>query len=245
MQGLLVVLLVLGAATAARAHDRPSPADIATFVADRILPAPGDHFEDFRVTRPGLEHILERYHQVDETLWRREYSHVAFADRTGHVVLADGRTIGWLVKPGGLAWLQFPDGRRMYLAAERTTRAFTPERLTGTEWRLFSDVFPMLPGGGYAIRFYPQGTVDTDQLARVGGWALNGTGDLELREKDGETLWTFRWYPEQQVLVSCPRAATSAVPPLALAPAPATADAVGGRLRALGLQRCQPGTTTR
>lgn len=119
-----------------------------------------------------------------------------------------------------------------------------PERLTAQEWRLFSDVFPMLPGEGYPIRFRPQGTVETANLARVARWALNGASELELRAEDGTTLWTFRWYPEKNLLVSCPRSPRSPVPPVALAPPGSTIASVSDGLKALGLYRCRNGAAS-
>ena len=114
----------------------------------------------------------------------------------------------------------------------------TVEGLTAQEWRVFSDVFPMLPGDGYPIQFRPQRTVETANLARVASWTVNEAGELELREKDGETVLTFRWYPDRNLLVSCPRSPQSSVPPLVLAPPGSTIDSVDASLRALGLSRC-------
>ena len=118
----VVLFLIVGVRTLAPAAEpsRPGPGDITEFAADPIAPAPTGHFKAFKVTRADLEKILTSYHQVGEEHWRHGYSHVAFADRTGHVTMKDGRTITWLVRPGGLAWLEFPGGARMYLAREKT-----------------------------------------------------------------------------------------------------------------------------
>jgi hypothetical protein len=116
----------------------------------------------------------------------------------------------------------------------------TLEGLTAQEWRVFSDVFPTLPRDGYAIRFRPQRTVETANLARVASWTVNDAGELALLEKDGETVWTFRWYPDRNLLVSCPRSPQSPVPPLVLAPPGSTIASVDASLRALGLSRCGP-----
>lgn len=116
---LALAVLLAGGAGAAAQELRPSPADIATFVADPIRPAPSRHFDDFKIARVDLAQILETYYQVTEDEWRHMYSHVAFGDRTGHVVLNDRRTIKWMVRPGGLAVLEFPGGARLYLARER------------------------------------------------------------------------------------------------------------------------------
>ena len=117
----------------------------------------------------------------------------------------------------------------------------TVDSLTAHEWRAFSTAFPALPREGYPVRFHSQGTVDTSGLARVAQWTLNGGDELELQEKDGETLWSLHWYPARQLLVSCPRSAQSPVPPLVLAFPGTTLAAVEDSLSALGLRRCGPG----
>lgn len=117
----------------------------------------------------------------------------------------------------------------------------TAERLTAREWRLFSDVFPMLPGQGHPLRLRPRGKVETANLAGAARWMLTGAGELELQDKDGAALWTFRWYSQKALLVSCPRSPQSPTPPLALAPPGSTVDSVNDGLRALGLYRCPAG----
>jgi len=142
------------------------------------------------------------------------------------------------MKPG-LSWVVIGLGLLGHAIAGASDD-LTLEGLTAQEWRVFSDVFPTLPRDGYPIRFRPQRTVETSNLARVASWTVNDAGDLELREKDGETVWTFRWYPDRTLLVSCPRSAQAPVPPLVLAPPGSTIDSVDESLRALGLSRCGP-----
>jgi hypothetical protein len=137
-----------------------------------------------------------------------------------------------------LRWLVV--GLGVMLPAGAGAADLTVESLTGHEWRAFSDVFPASPGEGYPVFFHPQGTVDTPNLPRVAQWTLNGD-DLELQEKDGETVWLFHWYPARSLLVSCPRSPQSPVPPLVLALPGATLASVEDGLGALGLRRCGPG----
>jgi hypothetical protein len=114
----------------------------------------------------------------------------------------------------------------------------TPERVTAREWRVFSDAFPVLPNDGYPIRLRPQGTVETATLPRVTQWTLNADGELELQEKDGESVWVLHWFPVPGLLVSCAGPPHAAMPPLVLAPPGSTRASVGDNLRALGLTRC-------
>ncbi len=97
---------------------RPGPGDIAEFEVDALSET--THFEDFKVAQADLEDILLTWYEVSEEHWRHGYSHVAFGDRTGTIELRDGRAVAWLVRPGGLATLTFPDGTVLYLAKEVT-----------------------------------------------------------------------------------------------------------------------------
>jgi hypothetical protein len=141
--------------------------------------------------------------------------------------------------PRRLSWLLLGLGVILHTAAGAAD--LTVDSLTAHEWRAFSAAFPALPREGYPVRFHSQGTVDTPGLARVAQWTLNGGDELELQEKDGETLWSLHWYPARQLLVSCPRSAQSPVPPLVLAFPGTTLAAVEDGLSALGLRRCGPG----
>ena len=122
MRFLVGILLAaaLGAGTLRADGSRPKPNDVIDFVADPISSAGSDYFKDFKVTQKKLDTILNKYFQVEEEHWKNGYSHVAFGDRTGHVIMKDGRKVKWMVRPGGLAWLEFPSGKKMYLAAEKT-----------------------------------------------------------------------------------------------------------------------------
>jgi hypothetical protein len=129
----------------------------------------------------------------------------------------------------------------LMLSAIAVASDLQPERLTSHEWRLFSEVFPTLPGEGYSIRLHPHGTVETVNLSLVARWALNGANELELQAQDGTTLRTFRWYPEKSLLVSCPPSARSPLPPTVLALPGSTIRSVIDGLRELGLYRCSNG----
>lgn len=92
---------------------------IVQFTADSALPAPtgARHFESFRVDSAGLAAILQHWFAVSRQNWEHNYSHVAFGDRTGSARLRSGHTVRWLVRPGGLAFLEYPDGHRIYLVS--------------------------------------------------------------------------------------------------------------------------------
>jgi hypothetical protein len=117
---LFPVLLVVASMARADGADevRPKPEDVKEFVADPI-PAGPDFFKEFKVTQKDLEAVLKDYVQVAEERWKNGYSHVAFGDRTGHMILKDGRKIKWMVKPGNLAWLEFPSGKKTFLAGSK------------------------------------------------------------------------------------------------------------------------------
>ena len=56
---------------------------------------------------------------ISASQWRHVYSHAAFGDRTGRLTLRDRTVLRWLVRPGGLAYLEWPDGRKTYLVRWR------------------------------------------------------------------------------------------------------------------------------
>lgn len=97
---------------------RPKPADIIDFKAN-LVPSKG-HFKHFKVGRNDIEEVLSKWYQVSQEHWQHGYSHVAFGDKTGTIKLKDGRSIRWMVRPGGLAELAFEDGTTIYLARELT-----------------------------------------------------------------------------------------------------------------------------
>jgi len=97
----------------------PGSAAIATFAADPIPPAPSEHFKNFRVERADFNKILDAYTTVTRDQWLHSYSHVDLGDRTGTATLKDGTAFKWLVRPGGLATVAFPDGTIIYLAASK------------------------------------------------------------------------------------------------------------------------------
>ena len=116
MRLLLSLLLALaGGAPAGTGEPRPRPDDVQEFVADPVPESIPDTFKDFKVTAKDFTAILRGYVEVDKPRWLHRTSHVAFGDRTGHVILEGGENIRWLVRPGGLAWLEFPGGEKSSL----------------------------------------------------------------------------------------------------------------------------------
>lgn len=52
---------------------------------------------------------------ISATEWMGARSHVEGGDRTGWVTLEDGTRLKWLLRPGGLAVVVYPDGGAVYL----------------------------------------------------------------------------------------------------------------------------------
>jgi hypothetical protein len=99
----------------------PAPEEIAEFVADPIPQEGYRYFKDFKVDRADMESILTEYFVIESEAWHLGYSHIALNDCTGHLLLKNGSTVQWMVRPGGLARLEFASGARLYLAKERKT----------------------------------------------------------------------------------------------------------------------------
>lgn len=96
----------------------PAEKEIEQVSADRVRP--DVHFKDFKVDKADLLKILRDYHVIRKQDWKHGYSHVAGEDRTGTIRLRDGTKIEYMVRPGGLATLAFPDGRKLFLARAKS-----------------------------------------------------------------------------------------------------------------------------
>lgn len=94
----------------------PKLVDIVEFKSDSM--PRNTYFRDFMVSKKYFENILLSYYQVPEYTWEHAYSHVANEDRTGKIILEDGTEIKWLVRPGGLARLIYPNGQIVFLVKE-------------------------------------------------------------------------------------------------------------------------------
>jgi hypothetical protein len=93
----------------------PTDAQIARCSADPV-PKTGDrYFANLRVTCDDVRQFLAQAHVVSEWEWQHQYSHVGSGDRTGLLILRDGTTLRWMVRPGGLAYLESSDGHKAYL----------------------------------------------------------------------------------------------------------------------------------
>lgn len=98
----------------------PAEKEIEQFTADPVRP--DVHFKDFKVDKADLLKILRDYQVIPKQDWKHGYSHVAGEDRTGTIRLRDGTKIEYMVRPAGLATLAFPDGRKLFLAREKSER---------------------------------------------------------------------------------------------------------------------------
>jgi len=92
----------------------PAEKEIEQFTADPVRQ--DVHFKDFKIDKADLLKILRDYHMIPKQDWKHGYSHVGGEDRTGTIRLRDGIKIEYMVRPGGLATLAIPDGRKLFLA---------------------------------------------------------------------------------------------------------------------------------
>ena len=115
---IFTVLLILTATMLHAETKVPSSEDIVEFSADPVKPQPSNHLKDFKIGRADLMTVLH-YDVVTRDQWAYGYSHVAFGTRTGTIILKDKTKVQWMVSPGGLACLTFPDKRRIYLVQSK------------------------------------------------------------------------------------------------------------------------------
>jgi hypothetical protein len=110
----LVIALPAVPGQAAEELRLPQSADVTACSSD--LPSGGlNHWKNLLVTCPDVIETLAQAKVVSEAKWKNEFSHVAGGDRYGHLLLSDGTRLRWMVRPGGLEWLEWPSGQRLYL----------------------------------------------------------------------------------------------------------------------------------
>lgn len=124
LRHFITIVCILAAPAAKAVENRakaelPASGSIAGFTADAPAPEPSEYFKDFRIERKDFEKVLDTYFTVTRDEWLHNYSHVGGGDRSGTATLKDGTVLKWMVKPGGLATVTFPDGAVLYLAASK------------------------------------------------------------------------------------------------------------------------------
>jgi hypothetical protein len=92
----------------------PAPAEIVACSADSN-PGGLDYWKDLRVSCDQFKNMLEGARVVPESTWLHEYNHVAGGDRWGDITLRDGTKVRWMVRPGGLGLLEWPDRSKVHL----------------------------------------------------------------------------------------------------------------------------------
>jgi hypothetical protein len=145
----------LGIGTAQVGADGPRPAVCEAFAASVERPgaehAPyppigdpwpievsrGKLVKDSRVTRRlsqyfpplSLDEVRDRlmhFVVVPRHEWEHGYSHVTLSDEGGWLVV-DKKCFKWIVRPGGLAFVIYPDGTAVYLASCRSDLGEPPK----------------------------------------------------------------------------------------------------------------------
>ena len=91
------------------------PVDVSTAT---IVDDPSVAFStDERLPPASIGQVRQRltnYVVLPHVEWQHRYSHVGGLDQGGWVVTRD-QCFTWTVRPGGLAWVVYPDGTAVYL----------------------------------------------------------------------------------------------------------------------------------
>jgi hypothetical protein len=93
----------------------PTPEEIVACAIDSRPRTSEGSWKPPLVTCEMVSALLGGAKVVTKEEWQHNYSHVALADSEGILKLRSGSTIRWLMRPGGLGRLSFPDGRVFYL----------------------------------------------------------------------------------------------------------------------------------
>jgi hypothetical protein len=95
----------------------PAAAQVSSCSVEPVAKTSKSYFANLRVTCVDVMEFLSKARAVSEWRWFHEHSHVGDGDRTGHLTLHDGTSLRWMMRPGGLAYLESADGRKVYLVA--------------------------------------------------------------------------------------------------------------------------------
>ena len=115
MVGICVLALALSCQTHAGNNAVPTPEEIVS-CSVASMPRPGDGArKPPDVDCATVSAFLNGAKVVTKEEWLHNYSHVAFADTEGILKLRSGNAIRWLLRPGGLGRLTFPDGSELHL----------------------------------------------------------------------------------------------------------------------------------
>ena len=114
-RALLVGVALLCGRLVAAEQEVPPATQVDRCEVNPAAGTSGGSFSSLRVSCDDVLEFLAHAKVVSESQWRHEYSHVAFGDRTGQLSLRDRTVLRWLVRPGGLAYLEWFDGRKTYL----------------------------------------------------------------------------------------------------------------------------------
>ena len=115
MVGICVLALALSHQTHAGKNPVPAPEEIVS-CSVVSTPRPGDGaWKPPDANCATLSAFLNGAKVVTKEEWLNNYSHVAFADSEGILRLRSGDAIRWMLRPGGLGRLTFPDGSELHL----------------------------------------------------------------------------------------------------------------------------------
>ena len=139
----------------------PSSSDVIAFTADATLADPSGLFKDFKTGKDDLKVILDSYHVIPRRQWLDCYNHVAGGDRPGTIALKDKTIIRWMVRPGGLATLEFPDKTKIYLAKEMPgSITLAEEFLKNNKTASIKEVMNWTDGGSKTVSLSAPGRED-------------------------------------------------------------------------------------
>jgi hypothetical protein len=93
----------------------PTPAEIQSCTIESQAQLGKGTWRPPEVTCASLSDFLSAAKVITKERWLHDYSHVALADTTGILKVRSGSAIRWLLRPGGLGILTFPDGGELYL----------------------------------------------------------------------------------------------------------------------------------
>jgi len=85
---------------------------------DSLIVKRAEGWEDIEISVDNVKEILKNYLVVSVKDWSMNYVHDIGHDKSGMITLSNGEQRQWVIRPGGLALIVYPEGFMVCLASE-------------------------------------------------------------------------------------------------------------------------------
>src|SRR5688572_22417172 len=86
---------------------------------DKLVLKRSEYWSQLDTPIEEVRKSLSEFVAVDKDTWLHQYHHVSGGDQAGWIILPNGERIKWMLRPGGLAYVEYADGTQVYLAKRK------------------------------------------------------------------------------------------------------------------------------